>query len=128
MQLGKLYENRGVDTPKGTMIEVEEFARWFVELIAASIKIIKKGKVSLTDYPKFMKILWGAKDAFAGFSKFDDEFRQANYDDYRHLKDSVLKALWDSGANVPTEYIDLLAESAITNFKLYRETRRLLRS
>lgn len=126
MKLDNLYNNKGIETPKGTMVEVEEFARWFVQLTAGAIMMIKRGKVSIADYPRFIKLLWGAKDAFGGFTKFDDEFRQANYDDYRHLKDTVLKALWDSKAGVPTEYIDILAESAITNFKLFRETRRLL--
>lgn len=129
MKLDALFLGSQSKTAKATMTEVEEFARWFAELTVTAVEVLADGKISFSDYPRFMASLWGAKEAFTGINKFGEEFKQAKLEDYIHLKDAVLSALTASalGSKIPKDYIDLIADTAVQNVKLFTATKELIK-
>lgn len=123
--LQSLYRNSpAIANRKAKMTEIEEFARWFVELGSEFIIALKDKKISLNEYPNIAKVLWGAKDAFDGLNKFDDEWKQATEEDYISLANAMLDSLTADG--VPKVYIQLTVDTAIQNFKWYKATREIL--
>lgn len=114
-----------MQSQKATMTEIEEFAKWFVELFSDGIVALEDGKLSLGEYPVFINSLWGAKDAFTGIKQFDDEWKQATDEDFVHLKNTVVNSIKTD--KIPAEYVDLLGDVAIVNFKFYKATRELLK-
>jgi hypothetical protein len=68
--------------------------------------------------------LLDAGEAFKGLKDFDDEWRQAETQDYVHLADTILAAI--STPKVPKEYLQGTVDLMIANFKWYQETRTLL--
>jgi hypothetical protein len=123
-KLSRILYPQGVQT-KATMTEVEQFAKWTVELVSEAVVALEDGKLTLNEYPAFINALWGAKDAFTGIKQFDDEFRQATVEDYEHLKNTVVSSI--KSDKIPAAYIDLLSDTAIINFKFYKATRELLK-
>lgn len=123
--LSELYRNSPqVANRKATMTEIEEFARWFVELVSEFIIKLEDGKISLNEYPDLFKLLWGSKDAFTGLRKFDDEWKQAQSEDFLHLADTILTSITTD--KIPKDYLQLFVDTAILNYKFFKATRTLL--
>ena len=122
MKLKALY--RKSVTSKATMTETEELARWLGELINEAVLALKDGKIQFSEYPAFLGTLLGAKEALQGLDKLDDEFKQAELDDYLHLKDTLIASLTD--VTLPTELIDELVELTISFVKVFKRIKSLV--
>jgi len=114
----KVLYRKAVRNRKATMTETEELARWLAELINEGAIALKDGKIQLDEYPAFLGALFGAKSALQGLDKLDDEFKQAELDDYLHLKDTIVASLTD--VNVPIEAINQLTTLTIEFIKTFR--------
>ena len=123
MKLEALYR-RSVKGRKATMTETEELARWLGELINEAVLALKDGKIQIYELPQFLGTLLSAKDAFQGLDKLDDEFKQAELDDFLHLKDTLVAALAD--VTLPTELIDELVELTISFVKVFKRIKSLV--
>lgn len=110
---------------KARMVEIEEFARWLVEMTSEVIIALEDGKIQLSEYPSLANSLWKSKEALMGIKKFDDEWAQATEEDFISLKQAVVSSIKTD--KIPAWYIDILGNATIENFKLFRATRTLLK-
>ena len=82
------------------------------------------GKISIPEAFSTVPLLLGGVEAFRGFKQFDDELRQAEFEDYEHLANTILASM--TTPNIPKEFLQRVVNFSIEGFQIFKEARTLL--